>query len=278
MQEMSRGYAQAPDIMTQVCHVLRLDNSALPFEGKVRVLVTFGASGGSAFLTRYVNFHHKAGMLPDGRPPFNGYFIEVGMLPKTRPEGAVLVSVVGENEIITNLQMRGPDPDDTDNPRFRIYQIPGTGHVMSAPLPGMPINRNVPDGLHYYDKQNNPILWNIWQSMFDWIEHDKLMPRAPRVKLDNKAPDGIARDQYGNAVGGLRTPWLDVPDGSYIRRAAKEAPMSLFGAYRPFTEEKMRQLYGSARHYVELVNRRVDRMVRDGWVMAQDADLMKLHS
>jgi len=47
---------------------------------------------------------------------------------------------------------------------------------------------------------------------------------------------------------------------------------------RPFSEEKMKSLYGSRKHYLQLVNKKVDQLVHDRWVMSEDADLMKLKS
>ena len=277
LQEMTRAYAQAPDIMTQVAHALKLNNPALPFEGKVTRLVNYAASGGSTFLARYIDYHHKAAMLPDGRPAFDGYMVAVGILPHTRPDNAVLTYVLSEGDTIVNLKLRGRDPADTDTPRFRAYQIPGTGHLLSAPLPGMPVDpadRQTPEGIHYYDKQNKPILWGMWQNMFDWIEHGRPMPQTAPLRIDETAPDQIARDQHGNALGGLRTPWVDVPDGTYLGRVSQTNPLR--AGYRPFSEEKMKELYRSRDRYIEAVNKRVDRMVRDRWIMKQDADLMKL--
>src|SRR3546814_15819016 len=40
---------------------------------------------------------------------------------------------------------------------------------------------------------------------------DGTAPRsAPRIQI-NAAGDGIARDAHGNALGGIRTPYVDVP-------------------------------------------------------------------
>lgn len=276
-QEMVRAYAQAPDIMTQLAHALKLGNPALPFGKKVKWVVNYAASGGSTFLARYIDYHHKAAMLPDGRPAFDGYYIGVGILPQSRPEKSRLVYVMSEFDTITNLRQRGEDPPDSDNPLFRVYQVPGAGHFLSGPLPGQPIlpdDRKMPDGVHYFDKINKPILWSIWHNLFESIEHGKPMPHVPHLKLDPSAPDRIARDAHGNALGGVRTPWVEVPDGTYIASVSKEN--ILRAGYKPFSEEKMTQLYGSRQQYVERVNRQVDALVAQDLVLARDADTMKL--
>jgi hypothetical protein len=110
-------------------------------------------------------------------------------------------------------------------------------------------------------------------------------PRSPRrstpcsrsrIKRDPNAADGIARDTNGNALGGLRTPWVEVPDATYLAKISQKDPLR--AGMRPFSEEKMKSLYGSRKHYLQLVNKKVDQLVRDRWVMPEDADLMKLKS
>jgi hypothetical protein len=297
LQEISRSYAQAPDVITQLAHALKSNNSALPFEGKVKRLFSFGASGGTTILQPYIDLHHNAGMMPDGRPPFDGYLVMVGRLPDTRPNGAVLVYMESENEFITGISMGRSYPPDTDNPPFRIYQIPGAGHTISAPLPevtaaqagtelrdvakvvpegivGLSDRGEAPQDVLPYDKINTPIIWGLWNNIYKWIERGVPMPRSPRITRDPNDPDGIARDEHGNALGGLRTPWVEVPDATYLPKFSQKNPLR--AGLRPFSNEKMKDLYGSRERYLQLVNEKIDQMVRDWWVMPEDADLMRL--
>ena len=102
------------------------------------------------------------------------------------------------------------------------------------------------------------------------------MPKVLRIKRDPKAPDGIARDEHGNASGGLRTPWVEVPDATYHAKFSQKNPLR--AGLRPFSDEKMKELYGSRERYLQLVNEQIDQMVRDRWIMPEDADLMRLKS
>jgi Alpha/beta hydrolase domain len=297
LQELFRSYAQAPDIMSQLAHAMKSNNPAFPFEGKVKRLFSFGASGGSTILQTYINYHHDAGMMSDARPPFDGYLVMVGLHPDVRPKGAVLAILDSEAEVVEAIRAQRKEPPDTDNPRFRYYQIPGTGHMVSAPLPesiaarrseaarsaasvvpegiaGLSDTGEVPAGLTHYNKINQPIVWSLWSNMYAWIEKDIPMPKAPRMQLDPKAPDGVARDANGNALGGLRTPWVDIPDATYIARISQKDPLR--AGMRLFSEEKMKSLYGSREHYVQLVNEKIDQLVKDRWIMAEDAVLMRL--
>ena len=297
LQEISRSYAQAPDVITQLAHALKSNIPAFPFEGKIKRLFSFGASGGTTILQPYIDLHHNAGMMPDGRPPFDGYLVMVGRLPETRPEGAVLAYLESEGELITTIRMGRHYPPDTDNPPFRIYQIPGAGHTISAPLPevtaaqagtelrdvarvvpegiaGLTDRGDAPQGVLPYNKINTPIIWGLWHNMYAWIEQGVPMPKAPRIKLDPQTPDGIARDEHGNALGGLRTPWVEVPDAIYLSKFSQKNPLR--AGMRPFSNEKMKDLYGNRERYLRLLNEKIDQMVRDRYIRPEDADLMRL--
>jgi hypothetical protein len=294
VQELFRSYAQAPDIMTQVAHALKGGNPALPFQGKVKTVFSSGSSGSSSVLSAYINFHHDVGLLPDGRQPFDGYLILVGIVPDVRPKGAVLAVLDSEAEVAFGIQTHMPEPADTDHPPFRLYQIPATGHTLSAPLPeiamaearsvsasvvpegiaGLSDTGALPAGMKPYDKVNTPIIWGVWNNMYAWIEKGVPMPVSGRVQRDPKSADGIARDSHGNALGGLRTPWVEVPDATYLARMSPKNPLQ--AGMRPFDDEQMKSLYRSRARYVHLVNKGVDQLVRDRWIMAADAELMKV--
>jgi hypothetical protein len=285
-QELFRSIAQGPDIVSQVAHALKNNHPSFPFKGLVKRVFSFGASGGSAIQMAYIDYHHDNAMMADGRPPIDGYLISVGMMPETRPKGAVLVALDSEAEIIKNNGMGRPDPVDTDQPPFRFYPIPGTGHVISAPLAakgqatsfnreGLEASNAAAEGdLVPYDKFNTPIVWGLWHNMYAWIEKGVPMPRAPRVQRDPNAADGVARDAHGNALGGLRLPWLEVPDATYVHQISASNPLR--AGMRPFDEAKFRQLHGSRAKYLKKVNAAIDRLAADRWIMPEDAGLMHL--
>lgn len=295
-QEIYRSYAQAPDIVSQVARALKTGRAGFPFGGKVRHLYSFAASGGSTFLQPYIQYHHAAAMLPDGRPPYDGYLIMVGLMPAILPKGAVMAYLNSEADLGTAIRQGTVFPPDSNEPRLRVYEIPGTGHGISAPLPeisaaqegtalhgagsvvphgvaGLSDRDAPPDGVLPYDKINAPIVWALWANMYAWVERGVPMPSAPRILRDPKSPDGIAHDANGHALGGLRTPWVDVPDANYLPRISPKNPLQ--AGLRPFPEEKMKQLYGSREAYLRRVNRRIDELVKQRFVQARHADLMR---
>jgi alpha/beta hydrolase family protein len=53
-------------------------------------------------------------------------------------------------------------------------------------------------------------------NLMQWIDRSVPPPRADRIEVTDTTPVQIARDDSGNALGGVRTPYLDVPTGTYV--------------------------------------------------------------
>lgn len=286
-QEISRSYAQAPDIMTKMSEALRNDAPGNPLHGhQVRRIYTAGRSGQSTILAPYIEFHHEAARRRLGHVPFDGYMIRVGTFPATRPTGSVLVIVQSEAEVEDLPQALVAKMVDTDDPMFRYYEIPGVGHGLTArPNVSGRIGQVVPEGVQGisdieghtafrpYDKVNLPVIWGMWRNIYAWLDDGVPMPRADRIARDPKAKDGIARDRFGNAEGGLRLPWMDVPDAHYVGVISEKNPLE--GGMQPFGETQMIELYGSREAYLAKIDQRLAQMAKDRWIDARDIPLMR---
>ena len=132
--------------------------------------------------------------------------------------------------------------------------------------------RDASDEYESYDKVNAPILWALWEAMYRWVDEGVPMPRAEPLVRDPNKPDGVARDTHGNALGGLRTPRVDVPDARYVARISRGNPLT--PGMKRFSEVQMRSLYGSREQHERQVRAKLDDMVRNRWVPPQDAPLM----
>jgi hypothetical protein len=293
LQEFCRSYGHGPDILLDVAKNMKLGmDSVLPgFD--VRRVYTSGNSAGTHLPHSIItDRHHDRNMLPDGRPPIDGYMIMVGTLPATmRPRGAVLVGIQSEAEVMRDLNHWGArPPEDTDDPQFRLYEIAGVGHMLSAPRGGdmaAQLSRTaeqIPAGIRglserdtstdyeVYDKFNEPIFWALWAAMYRWVDEGVPVPCADRILRDPGMPDGLARDEHGNVLGGLRLPWVDVPDATYIAKVSADDP-NLSGMVR-FTDEKMLALYGDGHGYEHRLNARFDELVEQRLLLPEDRDRM----
>ena len=69
------------------------------------------------------------------------------------------------------------------------------------------------------------------------------MPSGAWITCDPHALDGVARDEHGNAIGGLRAPWVEVPTAQYLPRCSC-SPTT--GEKIPFSDDEIARLYGDA--------------------------------
>lgn len=283
-QEISRSYAQAPDIMTDAASLIRKGGAASPLDGhEVLRIFTSGRSGQSTILQPYVDYHHAAATERNGHVPYDGYMIRVGSMPESRPKGAVLVLVQSEAEAQDMSAGYIAQFADTDDPMFRYYEIPGVGHgLTSRPNVSLNIGEVVPEGVQGisdvggetsyqpYDKISLPVIWGMWAAMAEWLDDGVPMPRAGRIERDPAG--GLVRDEFGNAKGGIRLPWMDHPDARYVGVISENNPLE--GGMMPFSEARMKELYGSEQAWLGLLERQLRQMAKDRWIAEEDIHLM----
>jgi hypothetical protein len=85
-------------------------------------------------------------------------------------------------------------------------------------------------------------------------------------------PPTIERDQFGNAVGGIRLPQLEVPTATLSGEPGGGPGFcSLFGYTAAFDAAQLSSLYPNRGDYLEKFDQATDRAVRQGFVLAADA-------
>lgn len=287
-EEISRSYAQAPDILTQLAEAVRGDLPGNPLAGyRSRRIYMAGRSGQSTIMAPYIDHHHGLALDTHGHVPFEGYMIRVGAWPVSRPRGSVLVLVLSEAEVAHAPASIIDELTDSDDPMFRYYEVAGVGHGLTArPNISESIGQMVPKGVagisdiigatrfKPYDHVSLPLIWGMFETMREWIDKGRPMPRADRIMRDSRAPDGIGRDADGNAIGGLRLPWMDVPDAQYVGSISKQNPLE--GGMSPFSETRMTELYGDRSGYQARLRGRLERMASQRWIAREDIPLMLL--
>ena len=285
-QEISRSYAQGLDILTQTAELLRQGGATSPLAPhKVRRIFTAGRSGQSTILQPYVQFHHAAAKARLGHVPFDAYMIRVGAMPTNRPAGSVLVVVQSEAEAKGILAPELATLNDSDDPMFRYYEIAGVGHGLTArPNVSSTIGSVVPKGVQGIsdiaghsdyepcDKISLPLVWGMWRNIQGWLDKGVPMPRAARIVRDPGTPGNLARDRFGNAMGGIRLPWMNFPDAEYVGVISQKNPLE--GGMKRFDEAQMHELYGSRRAWEVRLRGQLWRLVRDRWMSAEDMPLM----
>ncbi len=176
---------------------------------------------------------------------------------------------------------------DGDEPgkQYRLYEFAGIGHVDSRdnvrllPNPcAKPLSTFLTQA--YFSVSLHHLL--------QWVDKGVVPPRAQRVLLDRDATnDGstMALDANGNPIGGIRSPYVDVPMAKYAPVNTAAEPlianpseyvrvnglqganiMCRLSAYQePFSAAKLREMYGSKREYVRKFEARLDELEKAGW-------------
>ena len=100
------------------------------------------------------------------------------------------------------------------------------------------------------------------------------MPHVGRIERDPDAVDGIARDEHGNALGGVRAPWLEAPRAQYLARCSCSPTI---GEVARFDNGTLARLYPSDEVHELLWNRAVTRLAEDRLVLPEDAAVLRAH-
>lgn len=260
---LSMANPQGHAIASQLGALLRSDAGPLGGYAVERVYAS-GWSQTGLFWKNYLDQGNHASL-------FDAYLINVAPGPDHRPDDAVVVNMLSEAEVVGTLNPPMAVGDDTDSPRYRGYEVPGAFHYwqLSRRMAGWP-------GAEHSGEHNDRSWYRVVHALLDnverWVRDGEPMPRAEGIARDPSAPDGVGRDQHDNALGGLRSTWVDVPTAQYLARCTCNPGT---GAMRPFGEAEVERLYGGGDGYRDAVARRADELVRDRWLMAVDAEELK---
>ena len=127
--------------------------------------------------------------------------------------------------------------------------------------------------------------------LWKWVDKGAVPPRADRILVDRDATnDGslMALDESGNARGGIRNPYVDVPARKYgVRNEGASPPIpnahpfvavrdeagrnqlcGLAGYEIALPAEQLRRLHRTSKEYQAKVAQRLDELTRQGLVVA----------
>lgn len=275
-------------VMTQVGALLKGNPANGPFRGMtVRWLVMGGASQTGGTTLRYIQNSHAQAKLANGRYIYDGYMPELAFsatpLP---PSGVPIMHVITECDLMNSiLAGRVPvlRPDaDTATDKYRHYEYTGASHVgmrgITDPLKVFPTLAGVlKPGEQLSQFPQAEIVRPAAEHFIAWVTKGVAPPHAAApIQLANGQ---IARDENGNAKGGVRSPYVDTPTVRYIAAAPTaqgENPFRrLIGLQEPFSADKLRSLYKTRANYLRLFNQGIDKLLAGGWLLRADAQRLK---
>jgi hypothetical protein len=104
-----------------------------------------------------------------------------------------------------------------------------------------------------------------------WAAEGEPPPMAPRLVVDARGAE-FSADELGLAVGGIRTPWVDVPTAfmSGLGQTGETFAM-LFGRTDPFDDDTLSSLYpGGKEDYLKRFEASLDATIAAGFILDDD--------
>ena len=251
------------------------------------VVLAEGGSQSGAWLHTYVNaVHPLVGV-------YDGFWLAavVGSAPvpgATMPDRPILrtdldvpvLQTQTETELVVFRRHLVSQPD-TD--RYRMWEIAGSAHAGEYHMvwPTLPLPTQM-GCIHRLNTSPTFVVYNgALDALARWARGEGAPPSAPRLELtDPTVGDPIARDAFGNAIGGIRLPEVDVPrarvDGVANAPLPGQPPFGciLGGRTIPLSEEELATLYPSAEDYLSRFDAAVQAQVANGFILDADGVML----
>lgn len=198
---------------------------------------------------------------------------------RATPEAPVM-QVSTEMEVMVGWQLsRTPDTN-----ALRHWEIPGASHLdkymqreaLAVDLSGKALE------MPHCRKPTNTLASRLFnhtalRALRSWVTEGKAPPIAPRMQRTRLG--FVQDDEYGNAMGGLRLPDLDVPlaqHGMYSNIPSSQWSMWSFyacmagGSRNPLPIKVVRKLYPTDQAYFDAYKKAADKLLSQGFLLPED--------
>jgi len=308
------------DILSQVGSLVRSGSPQNPLKGfPVDKVYLIGYSQSGGFVVTYVNFIRPlpSAALENGKPVFDAYFNGdgdglYGLAPAldqcspppqmgdarlvVRPRPEPVITIVSQTRVGTSFAERRPDSDSPID-RYRRYEVPGASHTnqrmfnlsptradkerTGVPYQGFDCTELTAHGMTDFPFEY--FMAAAFSNLDAWARLGCAPPKAPLMSLKkvSGAPFPVPEtDKYGNALGGLRSPYVDVPSATYFGTSTPAYPAarlgcSLSGYKVPLKGSDLLELYPTHDGYVKKVSEEVDAMVKERLLTPSDGVKIK---
>jgi len=305
------GDAWSFDIFTQVAALLKGPDSPLGGLVPER-LIAAGESQSAACLVTYINAidHHAQlfdGFFVHGRPGI-GVSIDGIFIPSARGEGIEstrrAISAKGERirqdarvpvlvlQSETDVILLGGGlAEQPDSEHIRVWEMAGAAHAdtytisagrhddgtlnterlaeLLRPTSNLMIgNTNSPINA---GPQQHYVSHAALAHLTRWAAEGEPPPMAPRLVVDANGAE-FRSDELGIAVGGIRTPWVEVPTAfmSGLGQTGETFAM-LFGRTDPFDDDTLSSLYPDGKEeYLRRFEASLDAAITAGFILHDD--------
>jgi len=225
----------------------------------------------------------------DGRRVFDGFFpgqaavgssggSQVGPVPDV---GRPVLELQGERELLVTVSVYGHlGYRRPDSKTYRLYEVSAMSHINNEP--DNPVSGFAGSLTCDWPAGATPSAFrqtDVWAMAFDnlvhWITTGVAPPHADRIELE---ADGraVKRDADGNALGGVRSVFVDVPTASIMPTSLAPGgivanPCAYAGYQLDLSHQRLQQLYRDHGSYVQEVARDTDKLVRERFLLRGNA-------
>ena len=292
------------DVLSQTGALVRSSSESNPLDGyKVKAVYAAGYSQSAIALVGYIN-----AITPriKGAPIFDGYFVGSGFgiqapLNQCNPQpasgdprnvlhsrNAAIVATQSQSDYNSARTAYRADSDAADD-RYRYYEAAGPAHVVVQQTTSAP---NAADthaaggttlvedygscqaGAQLSDFPGADLLDAGFSILEGWVRHGRVPPHAPLLAATGTPPKLTETlDAYGNAVGGVRAPEVDVPVATYTSQTgASSLNCSLSGQVINFDDARLKLLYPTTNQYLLKFTSDIFKIEKQGFLTPDDAE------
>lgn len=274
------------DIISQIGAILKSQSPDNPLNGfNVKFLFATGYSQTCGLIITYINAIHESATLDNGKPIYDGYLpAAIGVRPQTsrntvKPCNVPVIQALTQSEIVNASVTQRPDGDELGD-CFRRYEVPGATHVYKRALTfgaspddlarlGMKLNSfNSSAPFLENDFPFNYFLDGAFSNLELWVRDGIPPPRADRIAtIKNKDQKiSLLLDDFGNAISGVRSPYVDVPVVTYHTGFPEPGA----GYKIPFVDALLKKLYRNHEGYLREVVLATEKLRQEHWVTEED--------
>jgi hypothetical protein len=208
----------------------------------------------------------------------------------------VPVMIVQAEGDVTRSNLAARQPADTS--MIREWEIAGTSHAdaytlpvglsdpgdgtgaatmfqyMRAPINPLGCTNGINAGSHHW------VLQAAYHGLDTWVRTGVAPPAGPQLNVISSSPVVLARDTYGNALGGVRSPHVDAPvarlDDVNTSLVPPPPPSfdicTLFGKTIPLTVAQIQALYPTQADFTTQWLNSINANVTNGFLLQADGD------
>jgi hypothetical protein len=292
------GDSYSYDIFTTAARDVRA-NAATVLGGLVpQRVIGAGESQSASRLVTYINAVHPLVHVYDGflvhSRGASGAQLSQSPLPSEptpspsfiRDDLAQPVFVVQSEDDMIRSQLAVRQPDTAT---FRLWEMAGTAHADAymtnvgfsdigngqgaVAMLGRLLDPGSPGACAkpFNAGASHWILQAAYNRLDHWIRTGTPPASGAPLAVASTGPVVLARDAYGNAQGGVRSPHVDAPLATVDGLNSGPSFCSLFGSTTPFTAEQLLELYPTHQALVDAWGASVLDQVANGFLLGADA-------